>query len=388
MMSSIPRQSESPFRHHTAALHRVPLALAAATLLLAFLAGPAAAQTTTCLKEPCPRPDTELSQGTFGTQRISPAGRELPLRLAGTSGGPADAPDGDDAPGCAGFLGVHPDHVLTFSRDMAELRVEVRSRGATLLALHGPDGWVCSDGGGQNDQPALQGTFTAGTWRIWVASADMGAYHNYTLEVGPAPVVQEPSPRPRPDRTRPDRVRPIPPPAPPVVEEREPRHRPRPDRHRPEPAPAPTFVVRGQFEDIDVRFEAATIAEVHQQCTAFLGQARNLTLVDDVVFHGRAWRNVSGFWSHEALCAMVALNARPQGASAEHALARGNLEGVPFEIHGSPDDLRAILNQYLPVAVDMTWADDLEVNGQTRRNRTGYWNLEEVIMLILSLSDA
>lgn len=145
--------------------------------------------------------------------------------------------------------------------------------------------------------------------------------------------------------------------------------------------------MQGRFEELDVRFDGQTLDQVHTQCMGFVARANNLDWVDDVVLNGTTARNRSSYWRGEALCALVALNARPQGATRENAVW-GTLEEVPFEVHGHADHVRAALARYLPLAVDMQWADDLVVNGQTRRNRGGYWSIDEVVMMVLSLAPA
>ena len=328
--------------------------LCGVTMIALTVTSTASAQTNTCRKEPCPRQDTASLSASYGSIQVSSSGRGLPATVAGMSGGPADAPTSNNS-ACLGFTGELPDHILTLAQTIPMLRVAVASQGDTTLLIHGPYGWTCNDDA-NGFNPALETEFPAGNYRIWVGSYIMGEYHDYTLSVD---YIQAPTPA----------LTPAPTPTP-----------------APVPAPAPRLAVRGNFEGLDVAFTGATIDELHNACTSFAANSDSLDWVDDIVLNGASYRNSSRYWEANALCAIVALNARPEGSSSAAASVVGNLEGTPFEVHGTIDQVRAVLTRYLPLAVDMTWADDLIANGQTRHNSSGYWNAAEVVMVITSLA--
>lgn len=366
--------------------HARPVVAVAAVVALIGLGWGSPAEARYCQKAPCPTPDANASEGTAGMARIDRHGVGLPLQQRGRAGGPADAPDLSPAEGgpCGGVIGVLPDHVITLRGDLDDLRLRAQSRAPVALVVHGPTGWVCS--GTPGSEATLQGNFGAGTWRVWVASDAPGAYPDYTLHLernvaGPAPPGRRPG--------HPD-ARPTPrgPGASPAVGPTHPGARPersgeRPRRDREPPTP---FVFRGRFGELDVRFQGASVDALHAECTAFAARSSGLDWVDSILVHGDAHRKPTGWWSPAALCAMAALNARPEGSERAAARAHGRLEEAPFEVHGTDDDLQAVLTRFLPIAVDMTWADDLEVHGEVRRNRTGYWSIEEVVMLVRALA--
>lgn len=336
-----------------------PWLCAAAVAFTLTVSATASAQTTTCRKEPCPRPDTATLQSTYGTVQLRSSGATTVTRLVGLSGGPADAPAGATQNGqpCRGSIGVWPDHVLQLEQDAASLNLTVIGDGDTTLVVQGPAGWYCVDDTNGYD-PALNLRVQGGLYRVWVGSYSSGQYHNYALDVSVQNAAQLAVP-------------PTVPVTPVVVP--------------PPPAVPPLLVVQGRFEDLDVRFDGTTIDEIHQSCSTFLRSASNLRWVDDINVNGRNAHYSSSYWEPAALCAIVALNARPEGSSAANAFVEGTLEDVPFEVHGTSAHARDVLTRFLPLAVDMTWADDVVVNGQARRNQSGYWSLAEAVMQITSL---
>jgi hypothetical protein len=392
---------------------------------------------------------------------------------------------------CIGFVGELPDHLLTLAQTIPRLQVAVTSAGDTTLLIHGPSGWTCSDEA-EGFNPAIEGEFPAGTYRIWVGSYQMGEYHDYSLSVQSVPLPSVPSPvavttgaldatssvsvgsravaghselmtgvvltgRAQGDvqssylaatstgacdgltTQEPSHIVNLTMPRATITMALQHRsalglaiHGPNgwmcappdinaaltstldPGTYRiwvtaegrtgqredyslnllwgtattpaVVPAPLPMLSVRGNFDGLDIFFSGQSVDELHTACTAFAGSSDSLDWVDDIVLHGVSYRNASRYWDASALCALVALNARPEGASPSTASVEGNLEGAPFEVHGTSEQVRSVLTRYLGSAVDMAWADDLVVNGQTRRNSSGYWNAAEVVMLILSLA--
>jgi hypothetical protein len=333
--------------------------------LVTGIGSAASAQTTTCMKEPCPRPDATTLQSTYGTSQLRQTSSMVSAHFNGLSGGPADAPITQSQNGypCRGFVGTYPDHILQLDATTAVLNLNVTADGDTTLVVHGPDGWFCIDD--TNDyNPALSLQVRGGIYRVWVGSYSIGNYHNYSLDVSTYLAADMATQQPSTN---------VPP------------HQPYPHQPPPIYQPPPQLVVQGRLEDLDVRFDGATIDEVHSACMRFVAAASGIDFVDDIVVNGHAARNGPGYWEAEAICGIVTLNARPEGASASDAFVVGTLEDVPFEVHGTSAQARDILTRFLPLAVDMTWADDVVVNGQARRNQSGYWSLAEVVMQITSL---
>lgn len=108
-----------------------------------------------------------------------------PVRLSGTAGGDDRAtrlgvsPDGV----CTGWIPAAPQHTLTLT-DAQALRVAVTAPADTTLVLRGPTGLRCNDDASGHD-PAVLGTFAAGTWQVYVGTYERTARTAYTLTVTP-----------------------------------------------------------------------------------------------------------------------------------------------------------------------------------------------------------
>jgi hypothetical protein len=166
-----------------------------------------------------------------------------------------------------------------------------------------------------------------------------------------------------------------PPPPPPRPE---PRPLPRsPSRPRPEPA----FRFDGQFESLPVSFVAPSPDGIFQACKAQSG-AFSSEWVDDIQVFGVSQHSGSGYWSVDALCSIAALNARP--VRADLASVAGQVESVPFRIAGDRAEVERLLRRYLPVASQNEWIDEVTVSGQLHRNPSGWWNLDQVVQMVLS----
>lgn len=307
--------------------------------------------TSTPTPGPTPAGPTMIDAGSFTSlgPRADAGPSELAsgVALVGRASGDIDtAYIGSTATGaCGGITSQAPSHIVNLTTaPRTTISMALQNPSALGLVLHGPNGWVCAP---PDLNTVLTATMDPGTYRIWVtAEGRTGQRADYTLNLfsgsGVAPT--------------------------------------------PTPTPAPLLAVRGNFEGMDVAFTGTTIDELHNACTSFAASSDSLDWVDDITLNGATYRNSSRYWDASALCAIVALNARPEGSSSAVASVVGNLEGTPFEVHGTADQVRAVLTRYLPLAVDMAWADDLVVNGQTRRNSSSYWNAAEVIMVIMSLA--
>lgn len=90
---------------------------------------------------------------------------------------------------CAGFAASTPDHILVLQQDTPALTVQVDSGGNdTTLLIQGPnDNTIrCGDDTDRRNLDAVvqDGSWAAGTYRIWVGTHDQGQRHDYTLNVG------------------------------------------------------------------------------------------------------------------------------------------------------------------------------------------------------------
>jgi hypothetical protein len=163
---------------------KLPLVLLT-TALVGLHAAPTSAQST-CYKGDCQGLMIDAVGANYGAMTLG-RGYELPpVQTSGVAGGTLDAASlgrTSDGP-CRGFATALPDHVITVTDRTARFSIQVASTADTVLLVHGPDGWRCNDDtDGAN--PALGGTWSAGVYRLWVASYD-GTYAPYTLRVANA----------------------------------------------------------------------------------------------------------------------------------------------------------------------------------------------------------
>ncbi|MBN1947790.1 MAG: hypothetical protein JW797_19140 [Bradymonadales bacterium] len=123
-----------------------------------------------------------------------------PQTTAGVSGGsqPVSGLGGSQTATCAGYTELAPSHMLYLNSAFDYLRLDAEAEGDTTLLVAGPGGWMCDDDTAGSD-PRIAGSFAAGTYRIWVGSADRRERHSYTLSVTTQPVrpVFRPGRRPR-----------------------------------------------------------------------------------------------------------------------------------------------------------------------------------------------
>jgi hypothetical protein len=126
--------------------------------------------------------------------RLQPAFTPDPTPLTVTAGGAV-------APGnCPGFFSARPQAVLDVTGGFAWLRVYVDGMDDTTLMVRAPDGtWRCADDTyGYN--PAIDGTFTPGAYRVWVGTPRTGAQASGSLTFTTRRQIVPPSPAP----TQPD----------------------------------------------------------------------------------------------------------------------------------------------------------------------------------------
>lgn len=126
--------------------------------------------------------------------RLQPAFAPDPTTVTVTAGGTV-------APGnCPGFFTARPQAVLDVTGAFAWLRVYVDGMDDTTLMVRAPDGtWRCADDTyGYN--PAIDGSFTPGTYRVWVGAPRAGAQASGALTFTTRRQIVPPSPAP----TQPD----------------------------------------------------------------------------------------------------------------------------------------------------------------------------------------
>jgi hypothetical protein len=127
-----------------------------------------------------PPPPGDLSSN-FGNIELSPGFMPDPHRATGTGGGAVQAAAWDAS--CAGAVSQTPDHLFIAGDTFSFLKIVVSSAQDTTLVLQKPDGtFLCNDDDdGLN--PGITGTFSPGTYRIWVGSYDESQRPQYTLGI-------------------------------------------------------------------------------------------------------------------------------------------------------------------------------------------------------------
>lgn len=257
-----------------------------------------------------------------------------PVWLDGQAGGPVDVRYLGNSPAgpCVGHATGAPSHMLTLNDDVSGLVAAVESAGDTTMVINGPNGWWCNDDAiGVN--PAVSGYWPAGVYRVWVGTyaADTAAPYRLSLYRDPSQV--------------------------------------------PTPAPLPpsSWSFRGAFEGTDVFFQGATVDQVNASCLSYVASSGGARMVDDVTVWSARAHNASSYWDDQELCALVALNTRPDDGSVETTLS-GDVEGWSFQVQGSRDEVRRLLRTYVPRLADSGWVDDITINGAHYHNGSSYWD--------------
>lgn len=125
-----------------------------------------------------PAPTTS-QDGAFGGLIVRPDSG--PGTLRGRGGGTREA--NTLGPGCVGFIGMRPDHVLTLENAM-RLRISARATDADLvLLLQDSQGRVLCNDDADGRNPALFEEMNAGTWNVYVGSYAPSHYPEYVLRV-------------------------------------------------------------------------------------------------------------------------------------------------------------------------------------------------------------
>lgn len=110
-----------------------------------------------------------------------------PLVVRGKSGGKLKAVEvvniESTATGfCNGFIGQKPNHILVLGSFFEFLKLEVSSSSDTTIIVEGPGGVWCNDDA-TSANPAIEGEWQPGQYRIWVGSYQESAKDEYQLSI-------------------------------------------------------------------------------------------------------------------------------------------------------------------------------------------------------------
>jgi len=105
-----------------------------------------------------------------------------PQVVHGTSGGAVQASNLN--PGCTGWIGQNPNHLVNVAAPMSNLRIIVGTAGGqdTTLVVQKPDGTYVCDDDSEGMNPIVEGPInTPGIHRVWVGSYTRSELIPYTL---------------------------------------------------------------------------------------------------------------------------------------------------------------------------------------------------------------
>jgi hypothetical protein len=117
----------------------------------------------------------------FGTITLTSGFTPDPHVAAGTSGGQANASNVNSQ--CRGWISSTPDHILVLRGNFAFLRIFAESEGDTTLVIQTPNGQVRCNDDTYGRNPAVEGEFPAGTYRVWLGSYAQGENLRYQLKL-------------------------------------------------------------------------------------------------------------------------------------------------------------------------------------------------------------
>lgn len=337
------------------------------------------------------------------------------VRMQGRAGGSANARELGET-GCVGYTHADPDHIVTLT-DRLDLEFSVQSNLDTTLVMHGPHGWRCNDDA-YDVYPAIDGSFPPGTYRVWVGTYDSLDSDDYLLTIAGEEAILEIEPVPQissysfsgrfesvdvlftghdvdeihsecmrfmatADADMVDDI---------VVNGRSWRNGPSywseenlcsivalnavPD--------LPTdSVVSGSVEGM-VPFDVRC-GDAERIVSRYLPSATTDLWIDDIEVNGNAMHNGPGYWSGTQAADIVLSHLSDPLARYN---ASGTIENTPFSFSAdSPAEIQSSCAAFINSAMHGQWIDDVVVNGQTRRNNSGWWNVSEVCMIIGSLAE-
>lgn len=109
-----------------------------------------------------------------------------PMLIGGMSGGTIQASEvvntKETSTGlCEGLVNQQPNHLLVLKTFFEFLKIEVASSTDTTILVQGPGGVWCNDDY-NNENPALEGQWQAGQYKIWVGSYEETP-HSYNIKI-------------------------------------------------------------------------------------------------------------------------------------------------------------------------------------------------------------
>ena len=124
----------------------------------------------------------ESSQITLGNEAFA-----NPLVVEGISGGKQKATEivkteSTTTGYCNGYINSQPNHTLVLSEFWEFLKIEVNSSTDTTIIIEGPGGVWCNDDS-VNANPAIEGQWQPGNYKIWVGSYQENVNHSYQIKI-------------------------------------------------------------------------------------------------------------------------------------------------------------------------------------------------------------
>lgn len=124
---------------------------------------------------------TAFAQSNFGTVNLTTGFTPDPQVFSGTSGGAMAAQNMNSA--CRGWISPTPDHLLVLNSAFSFLRVFVESSADTTLVVQLPNGQMLCNDDAYGNNPAVEQSWSPGTYKIWIGSYQQGQNSQYTLKL-------------------------------------------------------------------------------------------------------------------------------------------------------------------------------------------------------------
>jgi hypothetical protein len=110
-----------------------------------------------------------------------------PLIVRGISGGKVEATNVVETEGtttgfCNGFVENRPNHILVLKNFFEFLKIEVDSSTDTTIIIEGPGGVWCNDDY-IDANPAIEGQWKPGRYRIWIGSYQEDINYDYQIKI-------------------------------------------------------------------------------------------------------------------------------------------------------------------------------------------------------------
>lgn len=363
--------------------------------------------------------DVGASRGDSDPVTLSRSSLSVAVEVTGAAAGSVDASylGPTDAGPCLGFTGQAPDHIVTLTDRFDDLEVAVRSQSDTTLLIHGPHGWLCSDDA-DGVNPSIRSAMPPGTYRVWVGAFRPGQSTLYTLgfiDRAAAPLPPPPQAgfevmgrfedldvrfegrtvdelvstclawtRSASNLEWVDDV---------VLNSTTMRN---PSSYWRGPALCALAGLNARPFDSRVPLMASGMVEAipfwlwgspdeaRRVASAHFPAALEGAWVDDITINSIAGHNSAGWWSVSQVVGIVSNNLEDPAAI---FYSRGNIEGIPFAFGGQrTDDIGRQCTRFWGEVMTDVWADDMVVNGQSRRNSSGWWQAAEACMIVSTLA--